>query len=503
MIVSCAQMLEGERVAFARGVSAADLMEEAARGIFEAIRQFHPQPGTAVLYLGKGNNAGDALVVGRLMLDSGWKVLARPVGEVAEFKELPAKHWQVISDRVPIVADLSPLYREPGALVLVDGILGIGASPSPLKGAYAAAVGEMNALRRARHAFTVAIDLPSGLNPTADAPSESACVEADLTVTVAHAKDVLLADGATKWVGRLAIAPLAELESIHTEETARVITSRDLLPELPCRSFDFHKGQAGRVGIVAGSRGFVGAALLTATAALRGGAGLITLYVMEEDYSIFAAQAPLEVMVKPVADYLEVLANKHDALAIGPGLGKESQERILEIIQLSEAPMVLDADALNMLAEGHLDLLKTLKAPALLTPHPGEMQRLTKGGAHVHAGATRREQAEKMSVAFPGTTWLLKGSRTVIATQDQATSFNTTGQPGMATGGMGDVLTGLCAALMGQGLSLHEGACLGAWLSGRSAERAMLAGQSAESLSPGDVLAHLGEAFTDLKRGVF
>ena len=111
MIVSCAQMLEGEQAAFARGVSAADLMEEAARGIFEAIRQFHPRPGTAVLYLGKGNNAGDALVVGKLLMEAGWKVLARPVGEVAEFKELPARHWQALAGRVPVVTDLDSLKR--------------------------------------------------------------------------------------------------------------------------------------------------------------------------------------------------------------------------------------------------------------------------------------------------------------------------------------------------------------------------------------------------------
>jgi hydroxyethylthiazole kinase-like uncharacterized protein yjeF len=503
MIVSCAQMLEGERSAFARGVSAADLMEEAGRGIFEAIRQFHPEPATAVLYLGKGNNAGDALVVGRLMLDAGWKVLARPVSDVSEFKELPAKHWQAIAGRVPIVADGGLLRHEPGSVVLVDGILGIGASPAPLKGAYAAAVEEMNALRRERHAFTVAIDLPSGLNPTRDGSSGSACVEADLTVTVAHVKDVLLSDGATKAVGRLAVAPLAELEDIHGEETARVLTPRVLLPGLPCRSFDFHKGQAGRVGIVAGSRGFVGAALLTAAGALRAGAGLITLYVKEEDYAIFAAQAPLEVMVKPVVDYLEVLANKHDALAVGPGLGRTSEGRILELIQLSEIPMVLDADALNMLADGHLSVLKALKAPALLTPHPGEMQRLIKGVDAWEAAPARRSQAEKMASTFSRTTWLLKGSRTVIATQGEPTSFNTTGHPGMATGGMGDVLTGVCAALIGQGVKPHDAACLGAWVSGRAAERALLAGQSAESLTPGDVLAHLGEAFVDLKRQGF
>jgi hydroxyethylthiazole kinase-like uncharacterized protein yjeF len=500
MIVSCAQMLEGEKAAFARGVSAADLMEEAGRGIFKAILQFHPKPGTVVLYLGKGNNAGDALVVGRLLLGVGWKVLARTVGEVSEFKELPAKHWNALEGRVPVISGLDEVERESGSFVLVDGLLGIGATRSPLKGAYAGAVAEMNAFRRHRHAFTVAVDLPTGLDASGE--QEGPCVEADLTVTVAHVKDSLLLDAATKAVGRLAVAPLRELEGLRGQDGLRVLTPRELLPTLPCRPFDFHKGEAGRVGVIAGSRGYVGAAILTATGALRSGAGLITLYVKEDSYPVFAAKAPLEVMVKPVADYREVLENRHDVLAIGPGLGRQSEDRILEIIQQSETPMVLDADALNMLANGRLALLKSLKTSALLTPHPGEMQRLTKDTLEAQ-GLARVEIAMEMAAAFPKTTWLLKGSRTVIATEGQPTSFNTTGHPGMATGGMGDVLTGVCAALIGQGVAVHDAACLGAWVSGRAAECAILDGQSAESLTPGDVLEHLGAAFGDLRRLVY
>jgi NAD(P)H-hydrate epimerase len=358
----------------------------------------------------------------------------------------------------------------------------------------------MNAFRRRRHAFTVAVDLPTGLDAWREAGD--LCVEADLTVTVAHVKDLLLNDAAAKMVGRIAVAPLKELEGSRGTAGLRELTPRTLLPALPCRPFDFHKGEAGRVGVIAGSRGFVGAAILTATGALRSGAGLITLYVKEDSYPIFAAQAPVEVMVKPVTDYREVLENRHDALAIGPGLGKGSADRILEIIQQSETPMVLDADALNMLADRGLDLLKSLKINALLTPHPGEMQRLFKSQPDCQ-GDSRCETVMKLAAVFPKTTWLLKGSRTVIATEGQPLSFNTTGHPGMATGGMGDVLTGICSALIGQGVGSHDAACLGAWLSGRAAECAVLHGQSAESLTPGEVLAHLGEAFTDLKRLVF
>ena len=172
----------------------------------------------------------------------------------------------------------------------------------------------------------------------------------------------------------------------------------------------------------------------------------------------------------------------------------------MEIIKQSECPVILDADALNMLAGARLgmDVLKSMRRPALLTPHPGEMERLIKGTPELQK-LDRRALVVKLASLFPRVTWLYKGSRTVIATAGQPVSFNTTGHPGMATGGMGDLLTGLCAALVAQGTSLHDAACLGAWLSGRAAECALLHGQSVESFTPQDLLSQLGAAFTGLK----
>lgn len=501
MIVSCSQMLDGENAAFTRGVSAADLMVEAGRGIFECIRQFYPEPGTAVLYLGKGNNAGDALVVAKHLLDAGWKVVARTAAPVESFKDLPAKHWQALEGRVPLMDDPHRPTTILGPLLLVDGLLGVARASSPLRDTYAELVREMNELRRTRHASTVAIDLPSGLDVVTGMPGDP-CVHADLTVTVAHVKDVLLSDAATRVVGRLAIAPLPRLDKVDGDLSSRALTASALLPALPRRGFDFHKGEAGRVGVVAGSRGFLGAAILAASGALRGGAGLITLYVREEHYALFAQQAPAEVMVKPVSDYRQVLQENYNVLAVGPGLGRTHEAEVFDLVRQSSKPMVLDADMLNMVADGRLGTLESLRAPALLTPHPGEMARLLKRMPELQK-VSREEQVTKLAARYGRITWLLKGSRTVIATKGQPISFNTTGSPGMATGGMGDVLTGLCAALIAQGVGMHDAACLGAWLGGRAAEVALLRGQSEESLTPGDVLANLGAAFTDLKRLVY
>lgn len=499
MVVTSSQMLAAEQAVIESGVSAEALMEEASNGIFQVIQQLRLQPGTALLYLGKGHNAGDALVVARHLHAVGWKLFARCVSPVEEFKELPARHWQALEGKITLLQEVSSFAPMTGALLILDGILGTGASPVPLRDAQADAVVEMNALRHARHATTVAIDIPTGLG------AGDLSVEADLTVTIGFPKTALLEDQAASSVGRLAIVPLRPVTAtdVRGDETQRVLTPQYLRPLLPCRSFEFHKGQAGRVGILAGSRGFLGAAVLAATAALRGGAGLVTLYVKEDAYPLMAVLPPAEVMVKPVRDYREMLRDPHDAIAIGPGLGLEHEDEVLVLLGRAEVPVVLDADALNMLARRGFDALKKNTAPRLLTPHPGEMQRLA---AHCPEwkSMSRRDLVLDFTAKFPHATLLLKGARTIIGTSGQPLSFNSTGNPGMASGGMGDVLTGLSAALAAQGVKLHDAACLGAWLSGRAAELAIIRGScSQESLTASDVLSHFGPAFQDLKQLVF
>jgi NAD(P)H-hydrate epimerase len=391
--------------------------------------------------------------------------------------------------------------RLEGDVVLLDGLLGIGAT-GPLRGKLADAVREMNHLRRTRHAVTIALDLPSGLE-SADNTGEGLCVKADFTFTVGLAKDILLQDDATDSVGRLAVIPLRELDGAAGDDSRRVLTPPVLLPMLPRRKFDFHKGDAGRVGVLAGSRGFLGAAVLCATGALRGGAGLVTLFVKEDAYAMIAAMAPPEVMVHSVKDYREVLQMKLDALAIGPGLGAAHDDEVLELVETAMVPAVVDADGLNALARHGLDGFRKATAPRLLTPHPGEMSRLAE---HERGwrGMGRAELATAWVAKFPKAALLLKGARTLIASRGKPLSYNTTGHPGMATGGVGDVLCGLCAALAGQGVPLHEAACLGAWLSGRAAEIAVRdAWRSPESLSAGDVAHHLGAALASLRALAF
>lgn len=490
MLVTCRQMQEMERLAFECGSSAERLMEEAGCGIAAEVRRFFPVPGTLVLYLGGGNNGGDALVAARELHKLGWRVLARLSGPVEKLKPLPRAHLDAFRDAGCLESPVNAAeLRRP--IVQLDGLLGIGAAGA-MRDDVRRLAAEMNVLRREQHAFTVAMDIPTGLNgDTGEAAPD--CVEADITATVACVKAGLVADSATSFVGRIALVPLAGLRA--AEDAGPLLLTPDLLRGwLPRRSFDFHKGQAGRVGILAGSPGFLGAAVLACSGALRAGAGLVTLLVKEDVYPLMAARLPPEVMVKPVRDYREALEMKWDALGIGPGLGFEGADEVLNVIQYAAVPAVVDADAITMIARTEVPVFLTSTPPRLLTPHPGEMARLV-GDGECHPRIT---QAEMWAMAHPGNVLLLKGARTVIATEGPPPLINSTGHPGMATGGMGDVLTGVCAAFAGQGLDLYRAAGLGAWSCGRAAEIAALS-QSQLSVLPSDVVQHLGAALKELQ----
>jgi ADP-dependent NAD(P)H-hydrate dehydratase / NAD(P)H-hydrate epimerase len=463
-------------------------MDEAGRGIAKVVSQFFPSPGTLVLYLGSGNNSGDALVAGRELQKAGWTLHARLSTPPEELKPLPARHWRALSGCRVLDGPIIAAERGPGPLVLLDGLLGIGAK-GEMRPTLAALAAEMNALRWRQGAVTVAMDIPSGLNADTGVPEPDAVV-ADITATVACCKRGLVADAAATHVGRLALVPLAGLTPEHPEPEAALLTPCLLRPWVSRRPFDFHKGQAGRLGILAGSKGFYGAAILACQGALRAGAGLVTLLVKEDSCDILAMRAPPEVMVRPVRDYRKALDLRFDALAMGPGLGFQHEQEIREVMRQAPIPAVVDADALTTLSHSE-DKDRPFQAPRLLTPHPGEMERL------VGRLRPRLATAEEYAAAHPGTTLLLKGARTVISTAPLPSWFNTTGHPGMATGGMGDVLTGVLGALLAQGHDTHRAAGIGAWLCGRAAELAAMT-QSQESVLPSDVTAKLGAAWREL-----
>lgn len=495
MILSCEEMRSLEEMAFASGESAETLMDQAGKQIAQAVRQFFPSPGRCMVFFGKGHNGGDALVAARHLAAGGWIIKLQAAFPSETWADLTAKkHREFVSSQDQRGSD-----GEHGCvarpLVVLDGLLGIGAGGA-LRDPILSAAREINRLRATRNAQVFAIDLPTGLNADTGV-TDPDCVVADFTLTVGYAKPGLLVDRATNFVGRLAVLTLPQFaaQEFSALDPSDVATPSNLAPLLPRRKFDSNKADYGRVAIVAGSRGFTGAAIMTAEAALRAGAGLITLFVTEDIYPIVAAAAPAEIMVQAVSSCREVLHVRRDVLAIGPGLGIRPRDDVLHLIQACPEPMVIDADALNILTT-KIQTLQTCAGPRLLTPHPGEMRRL-----FATKDRTRREIVEAFTRKNP-VTLLLKGSRTIVCEKGRPPSFNTTGSPGMATGGMGDVLTGVCAALIAQGRSPFDAARLGAWLCGRAAELAIYnRNRSEESLAATDVMENFGSAFKQLREG--
>lgn len=486
-----------EEKAFSDGVPADVLMEEAGEQIASAVRQFFPNPGVCVAVFGKGNNGGDALVAARHLADSGWEVFLIPAFSDEE--------WSPTVRRK--LADAAGCHRRTALalehatghpLVVLDGLLGIGAD-GPLRDPIDTLTRSINRLRQTAGAHVFALDLPTGLNGDTGKASAD-CIIADTTLTIGFAKQGLIADSATAFVGRLCVLPLRELSARVGREKgdATIATPADLSHLLPWRGFDTHKGETGRIAIVAGSSPYMGAAILSASGALRAGAGMVTLYVPNEILQPIAARLPLEVMLQPTFALPENLLKKHDAVAIGPGLGLEQRGDIARFVAECPLPLVVDADALNAIASNP-DALLRAPAPRILTPHPGEMARIDPDSLN----RSRTETVKAFTIRFP-CTLLLKGSRTIVAQAGMPMSFNTTGTPGMAKGGNGDVLTGVIAALVGQRVSPYDAARLGAWLCGRASEIAISnGGETEETLSPSRSLDFLSAAFRDLRGRCF
>jgi ADP-dependent NAD(P)H-hydrate dehydratase / NAD(P)H-hydrate epimerase len=524
-ILTSAQMRAAEEAAFAQGVQVEALMDKAGAGVAQVITKFFAQPGNCIVFAGKGHNAGDALVAAERLRRVGWKIEIRLAFKEDDCSELMRKKladlrrkppeilgatrsaggatdpgitlvelWGDVADQLLAAQEkiAAEAYLGTAApLIVLDGLLGLGAKP-PLREPIRAACRSINQLRAKKEAYVFAVDLPTGLDGDSG-KTDRDCVIADFTVTIGFAKAGLIADGALNLVGRLEVVPLHDLQPPDKKTKQIVACPPAFQGLLPRRQYSAYKNQFGRIGVVAGSKGFIGAALMTSRAALRAGAGLVEVFVPEEIYEIVASAAPMEAMVKPTQSYRDLLKEKTDIWALGPGLGKSRAAEVLELIEKAKQPMVMDADGLNILSE-EMSVLRRCKGERLLTPHPGEMRRL-----FPDRKGPRAERATKFCHRFP-VTLLLKGSRTIVAERDRPLSYNTTGNPGMATGGMGDILTGVCAGLVGQGLSLYDAARVGAWVCGRAAEIAIFNhGESEQSLLPRDVLEHLGAAFNELR----
>ena len=489
-LTTAAQMREMDRRAIEDyGIPGIVLMENAALRVVDVIAErFGPLKGKRIAVVcGKGNNGGDGLAIARhLATRFGAKISVHLTAEPSEYKGDAAENYKMALafglDIRPVFPDL---YR--GIDLVVDALFGTG-----IRGGVEGALAEIISAMNGEHRPIVAVDVPSGLDSDTGEVN-GACVKATLTVTFALPKIGLMVYPGAEYVGELVVVDIGMPRQVMAAEDVCVSATEasDVAKWLPARvnGRDSNKGTFGHVTVFAGSAGFAGAPALAAEAAARTGAGLVTLAVpLGIQKAVMARVSPV-VMTQGLAeteggtfsktalDAALKLAAKGTAAALGPGLGgsedADTRAFVREFVSQCPVPLVIDADALNCLALEHdrgASLLKSRTAATILTPHPREMGRLL-GIDTKNVQADRRAAVEQAVSAY-GCVVLLKGARTLIASPDGRLAVNMTSNPGMATGGAGDVLTGLTATLLGSEIAAWEAASAAAYLHGLSGDLA-------------------------------
>lgn len=469
------------------GISGLVLMENAGRQVVDLIRRVTGgvRGKVVTIFIGKGNNGGDGLVIARHLLNMGAEVKVLSIVNLSEISGDAAVNleiWRKMDQKVYSVHQGDGTNIVKLALMntdlIVDAIYGNG-----FHGKVSEKVGRVIEVLNNSGKPIVAVDVPSGLE-AGTGRVNGPCIRAHYTVTFGLPKLGLFLEPGADHAGEITVADIS-LPGVLVEKVApqrHLITAECVKEWLPPRPAPSHKGNFGRVLVIAGSRGMTGAAGLAGEAALRSGAGLVTVAVPETLHDIMEAKLT-EVMTVPLPDTgsgslsreacqrILPLAENMDVLAIGPGLSQAPEVTALvkELITSIKIPFVLDADALNAIA-GEVGILRKLQAPAVITPHPGEMARLM-GSVPKDIQEDRLGNAVKAAAAWNVVT-LLKGSRTVVASPDGTVYINSTGNPGMATGGSGDVLTGIIASLIAQGLKPARAAAAGAYLHGLAGDLA-------------------------------
>jgi NAD(P)H-hydrate epimerase len=511
-ILTAAQMREADRFTIEDiGIPSLVLMENAGRQVVAAIEATYESQlaGRVAVLCGRGNNGGDGFVIARTLLQRGVDTSVFVIGALGDVRGDARTNLDILGRLGVTVVEIADeqtwelhFSEISQCTLIVDAILGTG-----LKAAVSGMLETVIADVNASDIPIVSVDLPSGLSSdTPHLPGD--CVDAAMTVTLAAPKLPLVLPPGEAYAGDVVIADIGiPVEVIEGLEGRYVdlLTPEQLRDLIEPRTADAHKGDFGRVTVVAGSLGKTGAAFLAGMGALRSGAGLVTVATPAACLPVVASMAP-ELMTEPLTEgdgsvsasaVERVLELAQDVVACGPGLGRTrgAFEFVRALVERATVPLVLDADALTLLAEEPGRLMGKDDRDVIITPHPGEMSRLV--GMSIDEVQANRLDIAADFAATHRVYVVLKGHRTVIATPVGRVFINPTGNPGMATGGTGDVLTGMIAAWLAQLLDAEAACRVAVFLHGAAGDLAEAAhGQVAMTAT--DVLDRLGDAVTAL-----
>ncbi|MBQ6726628.1 MAG: NAD(P)H-hydrate dehydratase [Bacteroidales bacterium] len=450
-----------------------DLMERAVTSCYNWINENIPDRNNVTVVCGTGNNGGDGLALAR-MLGKDRKVSVVVLDSDNKSPDFKTNFERLEKCPNVLVTTWNQFgtYEIPsGTELLIDAVFGTGLN-RPVEDWRAAAIKAMNAHKNSIH---LALDIPSGLFADKPTPADSAVFEADITLSFQFAKMAFLFPENHRYVGQFFILPIGlSQEFISSEPTSNYLVDSVMEPaQLTHRPKFSHKGTYGHALLVAGSYGKMGAAILSARACLRTGAGLVTVHLPKRGVDCMQTAFP-EAMVsidedEAVFSSLPAALERYNVVAVGPGIGTsdKTQAAISQLLNQCAKPMVIDADAINCLAMEQ-DLLGKVPEDSIFTPHHKEFERLAGEWADdFERLAKQRDFSARHKVIV-----VFKGAHTTVTLPDGRAFFNTTGNPGMATAGSGDVLTGIIAGLLAEGLSPAEAAVCGVFIHGRAGDRA-------------------------------
>ncbi len=474
-----------------------DLMERAAAVCAARIQQYSPAGTPIIIICGKGNNGGDGLAIARLLSATGYQVQVCILDYTPHESEDFTANLERLTDQAAAaiwrIATASDIVLPAGSIV-IDAILGTGIN-KPAEGLIADTIRRINdsGLR------IISIDVPSGLRTDEPTSAKDAVVRAWRTLTFQQPKLAFMFPESGEYTGEFDVLDIRIDTSFIPESTCTYfyVSASTLQPLLKTRSKFSHKGTYGHALLIAGAYGKMGAAVLAASACLRSGAGLLTAHIPACGYQIIQTSLP-EAMVSIDAGQDQVTTapamDLYNAVGIGPGIGTaDATARLLkQVIQSVSGSLVIDADALNILARQRT-WLEFLPPLTILTPHPKEFDRLTqKHDSSWQRLDTAQQLAKKNNLVI-----VLKGAHTATVLPDGSVWFNSTGNPALAKGGSGDILTGIVTGLLARGYAPAVAACLGVYLHGLAADMAVRS-IHAESLLASDVIAHISAAFQQM-----